>query len=49
LANANFGTEVAATSSSDATDQEAEQVLGADDQHPTVERIAALGYTTQVV
>jgi cytochrome P450 len=28
---------------------EAERVLGADDQHPTVERIAALGYTTQVV
>jgi cytochrome P450 len=28
---------------------EAERVLGADDQRPTVERIAALGYTTQVV
>lgn len=28
---------------------EAERVLGADDQAPTVERIAALGYTTQVV
>lgn len=28
---------------------EAERVLGTDDQAPTVERIAALGYTTQVV
>jgi cytochrome P450 len=28
---------------------EAEQVLGADDQMPTIEQIAALGYTTQVV
>jgi cytochrome P450 len=28
---------------------EAEQVLGADDQGPTVERIAALAYTTQVI
>lgn len=28
---------------------EAQRVLGADDQRPTAERIAALGYTTQVV
>ncbi|HKR48983.1 MAG TPA: cytochrome P450 [Pseudonocardiaceae bacterium] len=28
---------------------EAERVLGTDDQRPTAERIAALGYTTQVV